>query len=375
MLVGIVMKNNRLFIFLKTQLKRASSTGYLFSASLPQLWSPTSKPTFAMAEIFAIILVVVFVLLFIISRIRKNAPNELMMELDDAEFINSILLRVAETQTRLDIICTRQGLEHRHLQGYCRISDNHFNQNSPSYDPDQTSNIIMDIHAGGIVTGWDDAPVDIYFQLSQNDQCTLYHFASFVSKIRKKGPRTILEIIRPSILSDSKAKETVQIEPPHDMIALASAWFYNTSTPVLPRSISKLGKSHAMFRPTGNSDFRVISISASGIRLRFLRDVLEDLEKPLKKGHQICLLLAINTGDEKDERMLLWVKGSCAGFAPCLDNDCLDAIFSFTHWQQIRAKSDEIKWYPATDTDRVPPLMHWIMHAEKHQDTTCNKID
>ncbi len=358
------MKNNR---FLTHPLLQQMSSSAIFVTTLPQMWTPTSKPTFEIAEIFAIIIAAVFVLLFIVSRLKRGKSDELLMALDDEGFIDSILLRAAETQIRFDLICTRPGLEHRHLQGYCRVSENVHQKPQASCSPEDLPNIVIDVHAGGIVTGWDDAPVDVYFQLEQNDVCTLYHFASFVCKIRKKGTRTILEIIRPSILSDSKAKDTVRIEPTPEMIALASAWFYTTEAIVLPRSVTKLGKGHAVFRPSGGSDFRIISISSSTIRMRFLRDMIDEMDPTLKKGHQICMLLAVNTEQESEGRMLLWLKGVCSGFAPVLDEDCLDAIFSFTHWQQIREKSDEIKWYPATDTDRVPPLMHWIMHAGDKQ--------
>ncbi len=362
---GCNMNRFQFLAAVKSYFKRLNSSVAVFAVSLPQMWTPSSKPTLHMAQILAMIIGAVLLLLFIISKFRKNNDDGLIMELDDDGFIEAILLNTAETQTRFDIICTRQGIEHRHLQGYCRISENPDLTKKLSFDElDSLPSLVLDIHDGGVVTGWDEAPIDVYFQLTQQDVSTLYHFASFVTKVRKKGSRTILEIIRPSILSDSKAKDTVRIEPTPEMIALASAWFYDTAATVLPRSVTKLGKSHAAYRPQGNSDFRVVSITASGIRLRFLRDLLEEMESPIKKGHQLCLLIAINTGQEQESRILLWLKGTCTGFAPCLDPECLDALFSFTHWQQICQRSDEIKWYPATDTDRVPPLMHWIMNAE-----------
>ncbi len=360
------MKTNRSFIFWASRLKRKFSfENYAFAAIT--FWNPTSKPTMEIAQTLGLIILAAVLLVFVISKVRRLQSEPLLMSLDDEAFINSILLRAAEQEIRFDLICTRSGLAHRHLQGFCRIPEDQ-NIDDKSCRNDNAPNIILDLHAGGIATGWDTAPIDVYLQLTHNDASTLYHFASFVCSIYNKGGGTVMEIIRPSILSDSKAKDTVCIEPPPEMIALSYIWFYHSSTTILPQSVSSLGRPQAVFRPTGNSDFRVINISASSIRLRYLRDTLDAMENPLKKGHQICMLLAINTPQEKDGRMLLWVKGVCIGFAPCNDNECLDAIFSFTHWQQICERSDEIKWYPATDTDRVPPLMHWIMHAEQESE-------
>ncbi len=336
--------------------------------AMPKLWTPATNFTLELAEVLLIIIGVVAVILFIVSLLKKDKHEALFVELDNDGFIEAVLLRAAETQIHFDIICTRSGIEHRHLLGYCRASDNQDLSNHKPFDElDTLPNLVLDIHEGGIAEGWDNAPIDIYFQINHNQTSTLYHFASFVTKIRNKGSRTLLEIIRPSILSDSKAKDTVRIEPKPEMIALAYAWFYYTEDLVLPTSIKKLGKNHASYRPQGNSDFRVVSITSSTIRMRFLKDLLDEMEHTLKRKHQLCLLLAINTNNENDKKMLLWLKCTCIGFAPCLDPECLDAIFSFTHWEQISQRKDEIKWNPASDTDRVPPLMHWIMNADINQ--------
>ncbi len=342
-----------------------------FALAAISFWSPTSKPTIEIAQTLGTIVVVALILVFVVAKIRKFKSEPLLMSLDDAAFIDSILLRAAEKEIRFDLICTRSGLTHRHLQGYCRIPDEQTN-NGESCRDDNIPNIILDLHPGSVANGWDAAPIDVYIQISQKDTCTLYHFASFVCSITQKIDGTVMEIIRPSILSDSKAKDTVRIEPTPEMIALSSLWFYNSKDTILPQNVPKLGPPHAIYKP-GNSDFLTVSISASSIRLRFLRDTIDEMELPLKKGHQICMLLAINTHQERGGKILLWLKGVCTGFAPCVDRECLDALFSFTHWQQIFQRSDKIEWYPATDTDRVPPLMHWILHAE--QETEEIKVE
>ncbi len=363
------MKHFRSFISWASKYKYEFTSNHYAMAAL-SFWAPTSKPTVEITKILAIIVAVALILVYVVSKIRKIKSEPLLMSLDDAAFIDSILLRAAEQEIRFDLICTRSGLIHRHLQGYSRIPDDQ-NPNDGSCRDDNVPNIYLDLHADGIATGWDGAPVDVYIQISQKDTCTLYHFASFVCSIHQKRGHTVMEIMRPSILSDSKAKDTVRIEPTPEMIALSSVWFYNQPNTILPQSVTALGPPQAIYKP-GNSDFLTVSISASNIRLRFLRDTLDEMEHSLKKGHQICMLLAINTHQEQGGKILLWLKGICTGFAPCLDRECLDALFSFTHWQQIFKRSDTIKWYPATDTDRVPPLMHWILHAEHETEDSEN---
>ncbi len=340
-------------------------TSQYYAAPALTFWAPTSKPTMEIAQTLAIIVAVALALVFIVSKIRKMKSEPLFMSLDDAAFIDSILQRAAEQEVRFDLICTRTGLEHRHLQGYCSIDIEDKNGSDESCRNDNAPNIVFDLHAGSVATGWDAAPIDVYFQLTHNDACTVYHFASFVCSIQKKRGSTVMEIIRPSILSDSMAKDTVRIEPQPEMIALSYIWFYHTSNMVLPQNVSSLGRPQAVFRPSGNSHFLVVSIAACRMRLRFLRDTLDAMDHSLKKGHQICMLLAINTPQESSGKILLWVKAVCVGFAPCVDMEYLDAIFSFTHWQQIYQSSDKIEWFPATNANSVPPLMHWIMHAEQ----------
>ncbi len=361
------MRNSRFFLPMLTRYKHLLKPENVMP-SMIVFWSPTSKVTPDIMQTVAIIIAVVLILLFIVARLRKlKSDPPLMMALDDEAFINIVLEHAVNQKVRFDLICTRPGLEHRHLQGYCHI-DSCISQVSGSCRKDDAPNIIIQLNAESVATGWDTAPVEVYFQISLNKICTLYHFASFVCSIHQTNGGTTMEIIRPSILSDSKAKDTVRIEPKEETIALSSIWFYHTEETILPQSIASLGQAQAAFRPTGNSDFRIISISASGIRLRFLRDTLDEMEHALKRGHQMCMLLAINTEQERTGKILLWLKGICKGFIPCTDNECLDAIFSFTHWQQIRDRRENIQWYPATDTDRVPPLMHWIMHAEEHDE-------
>ncbi len=218
----------------------------------------------------------------------------------------------------------------------------------------------------------------MYFQIVTKGVPTYYHFASFVHKVYQDQTGTYMEIIRPSILSDSQSKETLRVEPEPKMVAMASAWIYPSEPTVMPVEIAKLGTAHAIFKPEGDSDFHIVYISSDGIRLRFVRDHMETLPCHFEKNAQACLLLVLNSHDEALGRIPLWLKARCVGFSPSDDKECVDARFTFTHWQQISRRSPHIQWFPSTDKDRVPPLMHWIMHEVlqvQHEEQQDNKPD
>ncbi len=338
--------------------------------SIP-FWHPTAL-TDNILIYLAILAAVVTPVAFFISRSTKKKVSEeesLVVEVDPDEFIASILERAMELQVKFDLVCTRSTLTQRHLQCYgvpdilpLQDKDGAQNENSKK-KAHANPYLTLRVAEGFLPKGWDQAPIDVYLQLVQNGQGTLYHFASFVCRITQADGHLLMTINRPSILGDSQSREAVRIEPSPDTIALASAWIYGKDSHMLPAQVKELGKAFGVFRPEGNSDFRVVNISACGIRLRFVAEDIEKLPFPVEKYMELCLFLAVNTKQEKSKRMLLWLKCECKGPAPCAEKDCVDVRFSFTHWQQIYERSEQIDWHEATDSDRVPPLMHWIMSS------------
>ncbi len=355
--------------------------------SFISFWDPSSEFNMRIGITFAIIIAAVLLLVCVLAFFRKKqAP--LLVDMDDSEFIASILQRAKELHVRFDLVCTRPHLKHRHLQAHCRTipKEGHVVVDAIQRNSAQNASCLEDIAeeipvigmslaAGSIATGWDQAPVDVYFQISQQGKGMLYHFSSFVRSIEQTRSGTLVHVIMPSVLLDSLQKEAIRIEPDADMIALTSLWFFPALPQRLPPKVSTLGKAQATFRPEGNSDFRICSISANRIRLRFLKDVVAELPTPMEEGTQIVLLLAINVAPEKNERMLLWVKGTCIAVLPCAEPDCMDVKFAFSHWQHITKRSDCIEWHPASDTDRIPPILHWILSASASAPDTKPYLD
>ncbi len=344
--------------------------------SFVSFWDPSSEFNMRIALTLGIIVVAVVALICVLAFFRKNKSTSLIVDMDDSKFITSILQRSKELHVRFDIVCTRPNLKHRHLQAHCRsipqeghvvidaIQRNSAQKASCLEDiPEEIPVIVMSLAAGSIPAGWDDAPVDVYFQLSQQGQSMLYHFASFVRSIKQYNQGTQMELIMPSVLLDSLQKEAIRIEPTAGMIALTSLWFFPAGFSVLPKQVANLGKAQATYRPEGNSDFRICSISANRTRLRFLDDVLKDLPTQMEEGTQVVMLLAINVSPQNNERMLLWLKATCVAVLPCAEQDCLDVKFAFSHWQHITKRSDVIDWHPASDSERIPPILHWILSA------------
>ncbi len=359
-------------------------------------WSPTSQiNTYALYIVAAILIILPFVL-FYFSKKRKEAPEESFdFKLDNDDFINVILQRAKDVQVPFDLVSTRASLTRRHLVSFSVPSaaekaameaelaaESEKKKRLRSSDvaaaiakasdkkekKEESPYITLLIPNTKLVQEWAGAPVDVYFQLTQKEQSTLYHFASFVHRIFTELGQTYMEIIRPSILSDSQAKEFVRIEPSPETVALASVWMFPKDSNMLPRQSKDLGKIFGTLRPAeGNSDFRIINISACGMRLRFVREDLETLAFPVEKKMEMCMLLVVNTPQEQAKRLLLWLRAECKGLAPCGDKDCVDVRFSFTHWQQIIERKEDISWTEATDSDRVPPLMHWIMNTDAPQ--------
>ncbi len=372
---------------------RQSFENALMTCPILSFWSPASAINTYALYVVAVLLVILPFVLFYFSKKRKNAPEESFdFKLDNDDFINVILQRAKDVQVPFDLVCTRACLTRRHLVSFSvpsaaekaameaeKSSETENKKRMRSSDvaaaiaraqtkkdtKDESPYITLLIPNTKMVQEWAGAPVDVYFQLTQKEQSTLYHFASFVHRIFTENGQTYMEIIRPSILSDSQAKEFVRIEPSPEMVALASVWMFPKESHMLPRQVKQLGKIFGTLRPAeGNSDFRIINISACGIRLRFVREDLEKLPFAVEKKVEMCMLLVVNTPQEQTKRLLLWLKAECKGLAPCGDKDCVDVRFSFTNWQQILERNEDISWVAATDSDRVPPLMHWIMNTD-----------
>ncbi len=338
-------------------------------------WTPTPMTTTYIIYV-SILAVVVFTISFLlVRRAKKNNATEksLSFEVDPDEFITSILDRAVEMQVKIDLVCTRPSLKQKHIQSFIiRENMQAVTQEAPDAMDDEKAKqkkeaispyLTLRLVDGSIPTGWEQAPIDVYLQLVQNGQGTLYHFASFVCKVMKRGDEVYMTINRPSILGDSQSREEVRIEPTQDAIALASVWLYGKDSNMLPDKVKALGKSFGVFRPEGDSDFRIINISACGVRLRFVQEDIEKLPFKVEKRMEMCLFLAVNTPQEKSNRMLVWIKAECKGLAPCTEDDCVDVRFSFTQWQQIYEKSEDIVWVEVALTHSVPPIMHWIMNS------------
>ncbi len=348
------------------------------ASGLELLWSPTPM-TKTILMYLVVMAVVVLVISFVwVSKQRKGATKEkdFSFEVDADQIVANILDRAIELNSKFDLVCTRSSITQKHIQCH-GIAEMHstntaFSQGEEGEAEEDTQNkekrpcnpyLTLRLVPGSLYDGWDHAPIDVYLQLVQNGQGTLYHFASFVCKIMEQGGEKYIVIQRPSILGDSQSREEVRIEPAPESVALASAWLYAKDTNMLADKVQGLGKAFGMFRPDGESDFRIINISACGIRLRFLRDDIEKLPFAIEKHMELCLFLVVNTEQEKSKRLFVWLKAECKGLAPCTDPDCVDVRFSFTHWQQIYERTKDITWNVATLKDRVPPIMHWIMHS------------
>ncbi len=349
------------------------------ASGLEVLWSPTPMTQTILMYICVLTVVVLAVSFVWVSKIRKGQAKgkDFSFEVDPDQIVANVLDKAIEISSKFDLVCTRSALKQKHIQchGIAEMHSNHaaFSKTEEKDDHDDISDsqdkkprnpyLTLRMVPGSISEGWDNAPIDVYLQLVQNGQGTLYHFPSFVCKIVNHGGESFMIIQRPSILGDSQAREEVRIEPSPGSVALASAWLYPKDNAMLPDKVSGLGKAFGVFRPEGDSDFRIINISACGIRLRFVRDDIEKLSFAVEKKMELCLFLVVNTQQEKSNRLFLWLKAECKGLAPCTDDDCVDVRFSFTHWQQIYERSEDIIWKEATIKDRVPPVMHWIMHS------------
>ncbi len=366
----------------------------LVSFPVISFWSPTTELNHYAFYILAVFLIFIPLVLFYISKKRKKSPEERFdFELDNDDFIHVVLERAKELHVPFDLVCTRQCITRRHITSFSvpsaaekaamelantesgtnkkrmRSSDVaasiRNSRGKKTEKKDESPYLTLLIPNASVAQDWNGAPVDVYLQLTHKEQCTLYHFASFVHRVFTEGGQTYMEIMRPSILSDSQAKEFVRIEPSPDTVALSSVWMFPKQSHMLPRQSRDLGKIFGTLRPAeGNSDFRIINISACGTRLRFVREDLETLPFTVEKGIEMCMLLVVNTPQEQSKRLLLWLKAECKGLAPCGDKDCVDVRFSFTHWQQILERKEDIVWVAATDSDRIPPLMHWIMNID-----------
>ncbi len=360
--------------------KKTPSYMQFFAGGALPFWSPTAMNKTYLIYICVLVVVVLCISFLLVLRARKNqSPDKgLTFEVDPDEFIASIFDRAVEMQLKLDIVCTRPSLKQKHIQCFgvpdmlspddtcvaAALRRAAQEQNPKKQDKKEPAPYLtLKLVEGSIPDGWDQAPIDVYLQLVQNGQGTLYHFASFVCKILRKDDALFMTIIRPSVLGNSQSREEVRIEPSPGSVALASAWLYAKDSQMLPDKVKSLGKSFGVFRPEGNSDFRIVNISACGIRLRLVREDIEKLSFPLEKNMELCLFLAVNTPQEKSHRMLVWIKAVCKGLAPCAEDDCVDVRFSFTHWQQIYEKSESILWEDVGGASSVPPIMHWIMNS------------
>ncbi len=339
------------------------------------LWEPTSSLTGPYLMYVCVLAVVVLAISFVlVSRLRKNQKGDenYAFEVDPDTVITNILERAIELETKFDLVCTRASLKQKHIQCYGLAMSQPVGQEMPADAKDEGMQegkkpcnpyLTLRLVPGSLPQGWNDAPIDVYLQLVQNGQGTLYHFPSFVCKITQKGDETYVVIRRPSVLGNSQSREEVRIEPEPSAVALASAWLYARESHMLPDKVHGLGKPFGVFRPEGDSDFRIVNISACGIRLRFLQDEVEKLPFAVEKFMELCLFLAVKTPHEKNNRLMLWLKAECKGLAPCTDPDCVDVRFSFTHWQQVYERSENIAWNEAVVATRVPPVMHWIMNS------------
>ncbi len=334
--------------------------------------SASQSHIYAFYVIAAILLISPLVLFYISKRKKRSPEDSYDFQLDSDNFIASLLDRAREVQVSFDLVCTRQSITCRHVTSFyvhdpSELSSSGDNSSkAKSKDKKVSPYMTLQISDMDVVKEWKEAPVDVYFQLTYREQSTLYHFASFVHRIFTHDNVNYIEIIRPSILSDSQCKEAVRIEPKPETIALASVWIFPKHGQVLPRKVSQLGKAHGSFKPEGNSDFRIVNISACGIRLRFVCDDLEKLPFPIEKHVETCILLAVNTSKQQSSKLVLWLKAECKGLVACVDKDCMDVRYSFTHWQQITERTNDITWTVATDSDRIPPLLHWIMNADEN---------
>ncbi len=340
------------------------------------LWEPTTNLTGPYMMYICVLAVVVLAISFVlVSRLRKNQKNDkdFAFEVDPDTVITNILERAIELETKFDLVCTRPSLKQKHIQCY-GLAMSQFSGKETSADADKNEEeqggkkpcnpyLTLRLVPDSLPDGWSDAPIDVYLQLVQNEQGTLYHFPSFVCNILHKDGEMYIVIRRPSVLGNSQSREEVRIEPAPGAVALASSWLYARDSNMLPDKVHGLGKPFAVFRPEGDSDFRIINISACGIRLRFLQDDVEKLPFAVEKFMELCLFLAVNTPHEKNNRLMLWLKAECKGLAPCTDPDCVDVRFSFTHWQQVYERSENIAWNEAVVATRVPPVMHWIMNS------------
>ncbi len=350
-----------------------------------------SKTSEVVLYIVGAILLCIPLLLYILSKFKKVEEEECFnFTLDSDGVVKQVLFKAKENQAHFDLVCTRLGIKQRHIEAFFIPNEqeegmvlHYLEENSdPNLKPaDQHSDekicssqeqfsysyVILYIPEGNVTVGWDDAPIEVYFELNARGQGTLYHFASFVQKIFKIGGKTYLQIIHPTVLSDSQSKEEVRIEPEPDTIEVASIWLYPKYSHFLPAKMSELGKAMGTFHPDGDSDFRIINISATGARVRFLRDDLEKLPFDVEKHVEACLFLSIKTTHERSKRMMLWLMCECKGLAPCQDEDCVDVRFTFTHWEQIFEQTSNIQWKTATNVHRVPPLLHWLMASTSAQ--------
>ncbi len=339
-------------------------------------------------------------ILFFFARNKKRAQEECFdFTLDNDGVIKQVLCKAREKGVHFDLICTRLGIKQRHLTVYYipdskeegmvykyleEMGDPYFSSSEASDLIDQVgkgetkicssqdqfaySYMFLYIPEGNITAGWDDAPIDVYFELKVHGQSTLYHFASFVQKIFMVGGKSYIQIIHPTVLSDSQSKEEVRIEPEPETIEVSSVWMYPKYSHFLPKQMSELGKAMASSHADGKSNFSIVNISATGARLRFLKEDLEKLPFTVEKHVEACFFVSVKTTHERSKRMMLWLMCECKGLVASSDKEYMDVRFTFTHWEQIFEQSSSITWKAATDFHRVPPILHWIMANSSSKD-------
>ncbi len=345
----------------------------------------------ALYVIGVLLLLVPFILYFLAKNKKVSKAECFDFTLDCDGVIKNLLQKARETNVHFNLVCTRTGIKQRHIDAHYIHDDKEegeiikflgndyvhpnnsqgSNTAQSSSEPMQYSNIILYVPEGNIVNGWDDAPIEVYFQLTSRGQGTLYHFASFVQKIFSVNGKHYLLIIYPSVLSNSQSKEEVRVEPLPENIAAASIWFYPKYSHFQPEHTSGLGKALGTFTPNGASDLRIVNISATGTRLRFVADDFKKLSFSVEKYVEAVLFLSVKTTHENSQRMTLWLKCECKGLAPCADSQCVDVRFNFTHWVQVFEKTNDIQWKTATDYERVPPILHWIMSSSSASKKVC----
>ncbi len=150
---------------------------------------------------------------------------------------------------------------------------------------------------------WTDAPISMFFPITQDEVQTFYHFSAVAHSADRNENYTELTFAVPPSISPGQNRAFLRFTPPKPLVLAFGLWLMQGARP-LPLHKEELAKPFLLYKLHANNTMELDNISAGGMRVFIHESGMNYKGELFKPGAHVLFLLVLvgkNLGKNKKE--------------------------------------------------------------------------